>query len=118
MLRNCGSSTAGMNEQQCRHIVYERAERLCERCCRNGSLSVHHRKKRSQGGLWTPDNCVLLCGHGTKGCHGWVEHNPTFAHAEGWHVKGWQSPWEMPLFWRLSRWVLLRMTDGELVDAF
>lgn len=106
-----------MTEAQCRQIVYRRSDKLCERCCRgNGSLTVHHRKKRSQGGLWTPENCVLVCGHGTAGCHGWCEHNPDGAAAEGFHVRPWQQPAEVALHWRLSRWVYLQR-NGEFIDV-
>ncbi|WP_260763048.1 hypothetical protein [Mycobacterium sp. SMC-4] len=62
--------------------------------------------KRSQGGPWTPQNCVMLCGHGTLGCHGWVEHNPNAAADEGFHVRPWNSPAEVPVLYR-GRWVLL-----------
>jgi len=62
-----------VNEHKCRQLVYERSEQVCERCCRNGPyLSVHHRLKRGQGGGWTPQNCVLLCGTGTSGCGAYV----------------------------------------------
>lgn len=105
-----------MNEKQCRSIVYERSGQLCERCCAGRVRSVHHRKKRSQGGLWEPSNCVLLCGTGVQGCHGWVEHNPSTAHAQGFHVRPWEQPGEVPLYWRLSQWVLLT-NDGGMVDV-
>lgn len=106
-----------VSERSCRKLVYERSEQFCERCC-NGSrpLSVHHRKKRSQGGLWTAENCVLLCGHGTRGCHGWVEHNPAFAHADGFHVRPWEEPCDRPLHWRKTRWVYL-MENGSMIDV-
>jgi hypothetical protein len=105
-----------MGEKSCRAIVYERAERFCERCCRGGPvLTVHHRRKRSQGGLWTPGNCVLVCGSGTTGCHGWIEHNPVFARAEGFHVQPWVNPLEVSVFWRMSQWVFLD-DDGNLID--
>jgi hypothetical protein len=58
---------------------------------------MHHRKKRSQGGDWSPENIVAVCGHGTTGCHGWIEHNPEAAHATGWHVKPWENPAEIPV---------------------
>lgn len=105
-----------MNEKKCRQIVAERSEGMCERCCRGGHLTVHHRKKRSQGGLWTPDNCVAVCGHGTAGCHGWIEHNPAKAAAKGFHVRPWQEPDKVPLHWRSSEWVLL-LENGGKVDV-
>lgn len=103
-------------ERACRRIVYARADKFCERCCRNGSLSVHHRVKRSQGGKWTASNCVLVCGSGVTGCHGWIEHHADAAAAEGFHVRPWDDPALIPLWWRSSRWVLLR-DDGEMVNV-
>jgi hypothetical protein len=105
-----------MNENLCRKIVYERSEQLCERCCSGRIRSVHHRKKRSQGGGWTPQNCVLLCGTGVQGCHGWVEHNPDAACVEGFHVRPWNEPEGIPLLWRGSQWVFLT-EDGRVTDV-
>ena len=41
--------------------------------------SMHHRKPKGMGGtadrsLSSPANALTLCGSGTTGCHGWVEH--------------------------------------------
>lgn len=75
---------------------------------------MHHRVKRGQGGSWCPSNIVALCGHGTAGCHGWVEHNPIDAAKTGFHVAPSQSPRLVPLRWRDSTWVLL-LPDGGFV---
>lgn len=67
---------------------------LCERCGSHGGAlgtSVHHRKNRSQGGAWSPENCVVLCGSGTTGCHGWVTVNPLAARAEGFVVRSFED---------------------------
>lgn len=77
-------------EAKCRPIVYARAglgdARMarCEKCGQREPLSMHHRRKRGQGGTWAPSNIVVVCGSGTTGCHGWIERNPTNANAEGW----------------------------------
>lgn len=94
-----------MTERECRRVIPIRSGGLCERCGVGGGLSLHHRKKRSQGGLWTPENIVQVCGHGTVGCHGWIEHNPNAAHAEGYHVRPWEDPAEIPI-WQayLQKW--------------
>lgn len=78
------------SEKYTRDVVNDRAGGCCERCGQYGT-TIHHRKKRSQGGPWTPENCVALCGHGTAGCHGWAEHNPNAAAAEGFHVRPWED---------------------------
>lgn len=76
-----------MNEKECRLIVRERAQNQCEVCGIGESDSsrhtVHHRRKRSAGGPWSPSNCILVDGHGTVGCHGWIEANPKAAMARG-----------------------------------
>lgn len=78
---------------------------ICERCGRIGT-TIHHRKKRSQGGPWTPENCVALCGHGTAGCHGWVEAHPAKAWAEGWYVRSHEDEATRAVF-SVSGWVWL-----------
>lgn len=65
-----------------RRIVKERCGGRCERCGRSG-YTVHHRRKKSQGGGWDASNLLALCGSGTTFCHGWVEANPAAAHEDG-----------------------------------
>lgn len=55
---------------------------------------------------------VALCGHGTVGCHGWVEHNPDEAAEFGWHVRPWETPADVPVYWRSSDWVKLDVNGG------
>lgn len=108
-----------MNERLCRRIVRERSEGFCERCCRFGGLTLHHRVNRSQlskSRHWEPANCVMLCGDGVRGCHGWTGANPTEAGVYGWHVAPWREPEDVPLHWRMSNWVLLR-NDGSMVNV-
>ena len=104
-------------ERDTRRIVNERADGFCERCGQYGT-TIHHRKKRGQGGPWTPQNCVAVCGHGTAGCHGWAEHNPNAAHAEGFHVRPWEDETQVPIRHSTNRWVLLDSSGGfEVCDA-
>ena len=103
-------------EQQCKSMVFARAVGRCERCGAGFQLSYHHRKKRSQGGEWDCSNIVLLCGHGTAGCHGFVEHNPNKAEAEGWHVRPWDDPEEVPIKLNRSAWFYL-LPDGDVSEA-
>ena len=104
-----------MNEKLCRSVVLARSGGRCERC--NGiGKSYHHRKKRSQGGEWSAENVVLLCGDGTRGCHGWVEHNPNAAEAEGLHVRPWESSDAVPVKYRRTEWVVL-LPDGDVMDS-
>lgn len=102
-----------MNEKECRRLVADRSEGFCERCCRGGQVTMHHRKKRGQGGPWSPENIAAVCGDGTRGCHGWIENHPLLASACGWHVRPWQNPAEAPLLWRGATWLLLT-ADGKM----
>ncbi len=79
-----------------RRLLWTRSGGLCERCGRPAE-SVHHRVKEGQGGRWCGSNCVEACGDGTRGCHGWAEHEPNAAHAEGWHVRWWENPAKVPI---------------------
>ena len=91
-----------MNEQECRDIALARATvggvTRCERCGAYGLLTLHHRRKRShlpRIRYWEPSNCVMLCGDGVRGCHGWVENHPQLAAGEGFHVWAHQEPGEV-----------------------
>jgi hypothetical protein len=72
-----------------RMVVYERSGGFCEvriekaGVCRGMGESVHHRRKRSHGGSWSPSNLVHACGDGTTGCHGYLEANPATARRYG-----------------------------------
>ena len=49
-------------------------DRQCVRCWRRAE-SWQHRVAQGKGGPTDLFNCVPLCGDGTRGCHGWAEHN-------------------------------------------
>lgn len=65
--------------------------------CGKPATNRHHRKRKSQGGDDSPENVIDLCGSGTTGCHGWVHANPAQAYEQGWLVKSWQNPAEVPI---------------------
>lgn len=104
-----------MSEQACRALVNSRAGGRCERCGGIGQ-SYHHRLKRSQGGEWDCSNIVLVCGHGTKGCHGWIEDHPDAAERDGWHVRPWEDPEEVGVKLLRSHWVLL-LPNGDTSET-
>ncbi|QNN99473.1 HNH endonuclease [Gordonia Phage Sephiroth] len=94
------SSSTTTTEKRCRAILANRSDGICERCCAAPAQSVHHRRKRGQGGPWTPTNCVHICGDGTRGCHGWIEGHPNAAREEGFHVRSYENEAEVPvLIW-------------------
>lgn len=103
-----------MNESQARRIVAERCGGRCERCGAP-EYTVHHRRKRSQGGGWEPSNLLALCGHGTAGCHGHVEANPNWATALGFWLRAGQTGATSPV-WLWGRLVLLT-DDGRYLNA-
>ena len=55
-------------------LIAEGRCRLCGKPIRDVRLSRHHLIARGQGGDDVDDNLVPLCGSGTEGCHGDVEH--------------------------------------------
>lgn len=88
--------------------VLERAQYSCERCARmvgdrrGIDYSLHHRRPRRSGGTSDPvattaANLILLCGHGTLGCHGEVERRRAAAYAAGWLVRAGQDPARVPV---------------------
>jgi len=91
-----------------RDEVRLRANGHCERCERsiaNYPASIHHRRPRGMGGsipdgIDSSENCVLLCGSGTTGCHGWVEHNRAVATDQGWLVprRDPRDPADVPVY--------------------
>ena len=72
--------------------LWERSDGHCERCGREIDVlryeNVHHKKKRSAGGIETLPDTELLCGPmmfwGKKddSCHTWKHHHPEAARLE------------------------------------
>jgi len=87
-----------VNEKLCRRLVQERSNSVCEMCSIARAAEVHHRKNRSQGGRWTPSNCLHLC---TK-CHRYVTTHPQAAREQGWAVPSYADPAKAPVWvaWR------------------
>lgn len=89
-----------MSEATCRALVSERSGGMCEmrwEGCRGVGESMHHRRKRSQGGAWTPANILHACGDGTTGCHGFTEANPVSAKRRGIWLYASQHPLLTPV---------------------
>ena len=81
--------------KELRLLVMSRSAFHCERCGKRlgegEHVSVHHRTPRGMGGshderLNLMSNLMALCGSGTTGCHGWIEHNREEARQNGWLV--------------------------------
>jgi len=90
----------------------------CVRCgyeptgARGYDWSLHHRLRRSQGGTNTPENLVVVCGHGTAGCHWEVHAGPALSRHFGWLVRRGDDPDTVPVFIHDVGWVLLT-GDGQ-----
>lgn len=100
-----------MNETKCRSIVRERSGGLCEICSTPG-VQMHHRRNRSQGGSWTPQNIMHLC----VGCHGRVTLHPSWATENGYTIQGrldGDAPETVPVLIRGERCIL--EDDGSVV---
>lgn len=104
-----------MNEKECRRIVEARSEGLCEVCGKQGH-SVHHRRKRSAGGPWSPSNCIKACGSGVTGCHGWIEAHPKDAMDRGLWVSRYADECEVPVLCWYGRVVLDDSGGFEVVE--
>lgn len=89
----------------------------CQRCGadvtagRWPGYSLQHRDNRAMGGtsdpaINLPGNGLVLCGSGTTGCHGRVEHYPTEAEREGFAVASWADPTTVPVNTHTGWWLL------------
>jgi hypothetical protein len=84
-------------------VVLARSQGDCEvripGVCLGRATNYHHRLRREFGDE-RPENYIHLCGSGTTGCHGWIEHNRTESYEKGWLVKSTGDPAKI----RWGRW--------------
>lgn len=89
--------------------VLERDQRCCVVCgmptngIRGYGWSIHHRQPRGMGGSKAPhinaaSNLVVVCGHGTYGCHGEIERHRADSERIGILVRRPWKPVERPVF--------------------
>lgn len=102
-----------MNERKARAILYERSGHVCEMCGRARATNAHHRRNRSQGGRWSPENLLHVCGTGATKCHGLITCNPAIAKERGWSVSAYADPAETPVWLANRGWHLLK-ADGSI----
>lgn len=118
-----------------RVAFFDRERERCFRCRRplrfedrGMGWSAHHRMPRQMGGVGRKDgdlareiasitNCLILCGSGTTGCHGWVEKYRAIAEDLGYIVRRGINP---PAGIRIKRfngtwWLLTR--SGQAVEC-
>lgn len=75
------------------------------------AAEVHHRKRRTQGGTWSPANLLHLC----RIDHSWITGNPTGARPGGWAIWRADDPGEVPVL-RRGSWVVLG-DDGAVTPV-
>lgn len=97
-----------MNEKLARRLVRERAEGRCEVCWIAPGTDTHHRRNRSQGGKWEPENLMLLC----HSHHMWITVNPKRAREQGWTVPSYADPATTPV-WVAGRELVFLTPDGN-----
>ena len=101
-----------MNERKARAILYERSNHVCELCGRARATEAHHRKNRSQGGLWSADNLLHVC----HSCHVHVTTHPASAREQGWAVRSTANPAEVPVWLAGRGWHHLQ-ADGSVAPT-
>lgn len=87
-------------------LLTSRAFGCCEICgdpLRPDFTSRHHRMRRRDGGDRLA-NLLLLCGDGTRGCHGHIAEHPAEAIENGWIVPTHADVLDVPA----------RLANGEL----
>lgn len=102
-------------ERIARKVVRDRSMGFCEIDGNREATEWHHRMNRSAGGKWSAANGLHLCSED----HRMVTDTRSEWFDEGWCVKSWQNPSEVPV--RLfDGWALLyddgtvfRLTDAE-----
>lgn len=109
--------TATITEARARLILAARSGGVCECCGARRAESWSHRVAKSRGGSWSPSNGLHLCGDGVRLCHGWLEANPLWAGAGGWHIRrDLRLPDIVPVYlrpaWSPAGWFLL-LDDGS-----
>lgn len=100
-----------MDETEARHIGRERAGGICEGCKCRTATDWAHRIARSQGGLWTPSNGVMLC----RWCHMDDHAHPERAYRRGRMLRRHQDPATTPVYldvWCGEGWYLLTDWGG------
>lgn len=105
-----------VDERETKRIVRQRSV-MCEVCGVAPGQSVHHRLPRGQGGPWSPSNCLHVCGHGTLGCHGWIEHNRAESYRQGWLVRSGMDPARQPVNLRVHGGAVLLDDDGNITPT-
>jgi hypothetical protein len=102
-------------------IVWERDGGCCVRCGlglsradRGDRWSVHHRRLRSAGGDNSLSNLIVLCGHGTAGCHGLVHSRPgRYRREGGWILRSTDDPAAYPVLHSRLGLVFLAADGGS-----
>lgn len=101
-------ATVTADERNARKVMKARSQGTCEVCAAAPATDAHHRRNRSQGGRWSPENLLHLC----HDDHMAITVNPALARSRGWSVLSTDDPAEMPVFLAGLGWVFL-LDDGS-----
>lgn len=101
-----------MNEKRARQALRARSGGVCEMCGSRPATDAHHRKNRSQGGLWSPENLLHLCHQH----HMHVTTHPAIARENGWSVSAYRDPAVEPVWLAGRGWSVLR-PDGAITSC-
>lgn len=99
-------------ERNARKAVRERSGDRCEVCGRAPMSNWHHRVNKGQGGAWTPENGLAVCGTGSMGCHGRITTSPALAYERGWSVRSTDDPALCPVWLAGRGWHHLTADGG------
>lgn len=90
------------DERRARELVRARSMGVCEGCGKRPATDYAHRVGRGQGGAWTADNGLHLCGPGNYGgCHATPRLD---AEARGWVIRGRRDPSTVPAYVWADPW--------------
>lgn len=103
---------AHIGEHRARRLVRARSGGLCEICGQREATQWHHRKNRSQGGLWTPANGLDVC----VWCHSQVTNTRTEYYLLGWCVERDTDPALVPA--QLWHGLYLLTAAGDYAAAY
>jgi hypothetical protein len=99
-------------ERHARKAVKARSNGRCELGPDHPATDMHHRRNRSQGGLWTPENLLHIC----RGHHQHITTHPQAAIEQGWTVPSHRDPADVPCW--LAGWGYSFLNpDGSITES-
>lgn len=104
--------TVTPEERSARKLLTHRSGGRCEIGIGCLATDAHHRRNRSQGGLWAIENLLHLC----RAHHHHITVNPQAAREQGWAVPSTRDPADVPV-WLSGHGYCFLNTDGSITEA-